>query len=282
MNMDKENQYGNWLRASFPRSPRKKGSGDGDQEAPGKGGNGDQSSEGETGRQLYPLLTYTKEFHRGKGQSDTLFNEKENWGPTAREGKGVEWNGRLEDEGMSKHEGGGHESVLGGQVLEEVKEIAEVGKGGNLLALKAGEVGSVEEGGNVVEGGSGKDKMWVDGEDNHCLHRGRGEMEGEMGGGEDLQEGQGNKTCKGKYRVSKAWKRLVQEVGKRKPLSEVGTVQNGRGMGRRRKGVSGDEPERNLREVESKKKARMMEGDEDVVMLSEVVEPSLNGAPTPQ
>ena len=74
----------------------------------------------------------------------------------------------------------------------------------------------------------------------------------------------------------------MQEVGKRKPLPEIETIQNGTKIGKRRKGVGGSELERNLREAECKKKARLSERVKDVLMLSEVVEPSLNGAPTPQ
>nr|XP_027108780.1 uncharacterized protein LOC113728590 [Coffea arabica] len=87
VDVDRENQYGNWLRASFPRSPRKKGRNDGDQETSGNGRYRYQSSDGETGSLPYPLLTYTNEFHRGQGKPDIESNEKANWGTATRGAK---------------------------------------------------------------------------------------------------------------------------------------------------------------------------------------------------
>ena len=164
----------------------------------------------------------------------------------------------------------------GGQVPEMVKEVVEVVTGGDALIHKAEDEGSVEGGGN------GMVKKWDDSENNHCVHAGGCVKVGDKVGRGDQKEGQDYKASKGKHRVSKTWKRLVQEVSKRKPLSEIAVLQNDTKIRKRRQGIGGGELDRNQREDEGKKKARLDAGIEDEVMLTEVVESSLNGAPTPQ
>ena len=132
---------------------------------------------------------------------------------------------------------------------------------------------------SVEEGGSSKDIMWIDGESNNNLERGKNRKEGEERVKEANQAGKVSRTSAGNYKVGKTWKRLGQEVSKRKPLAEIGTKQNELEIGKKRKNVCGGGQVGNQRELESKKKARLIEWTEDVLMLSEVVEPSLNGAP---
>ena len=51
MNMDKKNQYGSWLRASFPRSPKKKFRNGREDEKPEREGYREQNLEEEVGIQ---------------------------------------------------------------------------------------------------------------------------------------------------------------------------------------------------------------------------------------
>ena len=200
--MDKENQYGNWLRASFPRSPNKKFKNGREDEKPEREGYREQNLEEEVGIQQYPLLTYTKEFHSASGKSGTSNVGGDAQNGVARRGKVGGFEERQEIIGVE-------ESKAEPYTQEEVKEITKKDRGGGIQRYKVIEVE------NVKKGEGSKDIMCVDGESNSSFEGG---IVGKMRGEKVKETNYACKTTKTStrdHRTSKTWKRLVQDVSRR-------------------------------------------------------------------
>ncbi|XP_027090153.2 uncharacterized protein [Coffea arabica] len=212
MNLGGEPQFGNWLRASYPRSPtRKNRSGDesGNRDD-GKSHFQDHKGGGSEGHKL--LLTYTEEFHKQVDPKQSTLGKL------------------LGDSNKSREEEKRVVVKRGVEVgAEEIRERRQ-GKGGmeevRNRELGIGQVDGIDKVGSEkktsVVSKEGRDGETVSGEEEGVGSKGR----------------QKSKSI-GKYRGGKSWRRLVLEVSRRKPLSEIGADFN-EGVKGKRKVEGGD------------------------------------------
>ena len=89
----------------------------------------------------------------------------------------------------------------------------------------------------------------------------------------------GRQQLAGKYKASKGWRRLIQEIGKRKPLSEQNTGVDLQKRITKRK-QAGNARKENDEELEGgQKRGELMAMEFEEITMLKVVEPNLNGAP---
>ena len=120
--------------------------------------------------------------------------------------------------------------------------------------------------------------MWIDGSlDTEKLQKQEGQQ-GSIGAeGNNIKVSRGKENTAGKYKGSKAWKRLVQEMGKRKPLNDSNEVIGMDVDAGKRKYVD-REGECKDDGTSGKKKCRKLDLEGQGNELVKVGEPNLNGA----
>ncbi|XP_027157572.1 uncharacterized protein LOC113759204 [Coffea eugenioides] len=276
--MKREQQYGNWLRASFPRSPNRKGSSEKERNP---SSNTDKDSgpchrSHAEGTNL--LLKYTDDYH-GKARittetadgtrglrrgSEGKENILEDEVSTGKKEKEVQGSGDLGVRGSVKREITTGERAQGaGEGLDDVRGLEQ-----------NSEEGMYDRG--WMDSGEGKETdQLIAVEVREVSMEITDEGEVRYGGLKaNYQE-----VEKGKGRNYRGWKRVVQGRGRREPLREVSNgilvLESGKRKGDEVMGVkdgtseTGSNWKRNRRSVQ----------EECFMDTSEVVESSLNGAP---